>query len=68
MKTPIDVDFNEKLSLYKTAFSPLYETYVKILRHYFDDNGEPVITAWVLGNPENMETLFRRHELTNYCL
>jgi len=55
-----------KLELYKTAYSPLYETYVSIKSVYFDCNGNAVITARPIDL--NHDVLFREHELDRYCL
>lgn len=55
-----------KMKLYKTAYSPLYETYVGIKSVYYDSNDEAVITASVAGLDGNF--LFREYELERYCL
>jgi hypothetical protein len=63
-----DPDFLKKLPLYKTAFSPLYETYVGIVSVYYDDAGEPIIAGRVAGHEPDRITLFRVCELDNFVL
>jgi hypothetical protein len=58
----------EKLSLYKTAYSPMYECYVGILKVYPDVDGVAIIKARLAGEPEGSYILFREHELTNFVL
>lgn len=55
-----------RLSLYKTAFSPLYETYVEILKVREDGVGGHIIDGRVAFKTDTV--LFRPHELTDYCL
>ena len=57
----------EKETLYKTAYSPLFECYVQIIKVRKDCRGE-----W-LFHCENIEEglmnhLFRKSELSNFCL
>ncbi len=57
-----------KEKLYRTAWSPLYGTYVSIAHAHTDDRG-----AWIFkcdGPPlsECNGHLFRAHELTDFCL
>lgn len=56
----------EKLRMYKTAFSYLYETYIEIMEVDLDKNGEPII----LGRPAftDKKVLFRVCELKEFCL
>lgn len=56
----------EKMALYKTAFSPLYDTYVGIKNVRYDEFDNAIITASVAG--EDGRFLFREYELTRYCL
>lgn len=61
-------DTREKIYLYKTAYSPLFETYVGIKSVREDDNGGYIIEAHVHGQPQDVIHLFRVQELTNYVL
>ena len=58
----------EKMKLYKTAYSPMYECYVGILSVYPDVDGVPIVKARLAGEPEGSYILFRTHELTNFVL
>lgn len=58
----------DNFETYKTAWSPMYQCYVAIKSVYYDSFGEPVITALPQGHEPNKTVLFRKHELTNYCL
>ena len=62
----IDPDFEAKLHLYKTAFSPLYDTYVGIegLRKLPD--GSHILDCVVPFNEALI--MFRPHELTNFVM
>jgi len=53
-----------KLELYKTAYSPMYSEYVKIMRVRYDTECVAVIHALTSDG----EVMFREHELTKYCL
>lgn len=61
-----DPDFEAKLHLYKTAFSPLYNTYVVIEKVRKLSNGSYVLYCVV--PPKADMVLFRPYELTNYVL
>jgi hypothetical protein len=63
-----DPDFLKKLPLYKTAYSPLYETYVGIVKVRYDDLGEPILDCRVAGHDADQITLFRVCELENFVL
>ena len=63
-----DPDFVEKLTLYRTAWSTIHETYVGLRAVWRDPNNVPVISAHVLGTPEEETHLFRPTELINYVL
>jgi len=56
----------EKLRLMKTAYSPLYEAYVQIIKVRVDDNGVPIIDARV--SCTDKVVIFREQELTEWCL
>lgn len=59
----------EKLRMYKTAFSWLYNDFVSIQKVFVDTNGEPLISCIVKVSPtETKKHLFRRNELTQFCL
>jgi hypothetical protein len=64
----MDTDFLKKLPLYKTAYSPLYQTYVGIENVYYDEAGEPIIAGRVAGHELDRITLFRVCELDNFVL
>ena len=53
-----------KLKLMKTAWSPLYSCFVRIVKVRVDASGMPVIHAVCGGS----EILFREFELERYCL
>ena len=57
-----------KLRLYKTAYSPLYETFVGIKNVRKDDRGEFILDCTVAGHPKDHIHLFRVHELERFCL
>lgn len=59
-----------KETLYKTAFSPLFGVYVGIQHAYQDSRGEWIFVCKSDYNPEVVlkDHLFRKHELTNFCL
>ena len=63
-----DPHFVEKLTLYKTAWSPTHETYVGLRAVWRDPNNVPVVSAHVLGTPEEETVLFRPTELINFVL
>ena len=60
-------DFQKKLPLYKTAYSPVWGTYVGIKKVREDENGRPILDCTIAGRPEEI-VMFRVDELTNYCL
>ena len=58
---------NCKETLYKTAYSPLFECYVAIVSAHQDSDGEWIFCC------ENVfegirQHLFRKSELINFCL
>ena len=53
-----------KFCLYKTAYSPLHQSYVQILKVRFDSLGEPIFDTLMDQRP----MMFRIHELTDFCL
>jgi len=62
-------DFEIKLEkFYKTAYSPLHETFVGIRKVRKDDHGEYIIDAHVAGTPKDEIHLFRVNELERFCL
>lgn len=63
-----DPDFLKKLPLYKTAYSPLYETFVGILKVRYDDLDGPILDCHVAGQSPEQITLFRVSELENFVL
>ncbi len=63
-----DPDFLKKLPLYRTAYSPLYETFVGIRKVWYDDLGEPILDCHVAGQDPGQSTLFRVCELENFVL
>lgn len=56
----------EKLCRYKTAYSPVWEQYVGIVKVYQDDFGQPIVKARIAYT--ETVALFRPEELTDYCL
>lgn len=56
----------EKLCLYRTAWSPLWEEYVEIRKVVRDEHDRPIILACVPS--VDRVCLFRAEELTNYVL
>lgn len=61
-------NFRKKLHLYKTAFSPLYDTYVGIRKVREDKDGFPILDCTVAGMSEDVLVSFRPHELKSFCL
>jgi len=55
-----------KLELYKTAYSPMYENFVEITKIRYDDNGRAIIHARIAHSEQNVA--FRQNELIDYCL
>ena len=53
--------------MYRTAYSPLYQCYVSIVRCHQDVDGNWIFCC---GNREQAidDVLFRETELTNFCL
>ena len=62
----IDPDFEDKLHLYKTAFSPLYGTYVGIKGLRKLPEGSYILNCVVPFNEALI--MFRPHELTNFVM
>lgn len=56
-----------KQTLYKTAYSPFYEMYVKIDSAYTDDRGEWIYIV-TMNNDEETACWFRSEELINFTL
>jgi hypothetical protein len=63
-----DRDFCAKLPMYRTAWSTVHETYVGLRAVWRDTDNVPVISAHVLGTPDEETHLFRPTELINYVL
>ena len=69
-----EAQFLRNLKHYKTAFSPSYDKYVRIVRHFFDSEGEVIIVCLVDLTDEvpnydlAKEILFRREELSEFVL
>ena len=61
-----DPDFEAKLRLYKTAFSPLHDTYVGIQNVRKLSDGSYVLDC-VVPFFEDL-IMFRPHELTNFVM
>lgn len=61
-----DPNFEAKLHLYKTAFSPLYNTYVGIEKVRKLSDGSYVLHCMM--PPIAYPVLFRLHELTNFVM
>lgn len=56
-----------KEELYETAYSPMFDCYVHLDHAHQDDQGEWIFTG--SNRTEGLENhLFRKHELTNFCL
>ena len=55
----------KKETLYKTAFSPLYGSFIEIVHAHEDDRGEWIYTGKLLTG---RTVLFRSVELTRLCL
>lgn len=64
----IDPSKLQKLHLYKTAFSPLYNAYVGIREVHQLDNGTVILYCNVVGLPDDQMIIFRPHELRDYVL
>jgi len=60
-----DIHFFKKLgkNLYKTAYSPIYERYIKI-NNVYTVEGDYIISS----NIDGRTVIFRHTELTEYCL
>lgn len=56
----------EKLCRYKTAYSPVWEQYVGIVKVRRDEDGVPIVEARIAFT--DTVALFRQNELTNYVL
>lgn len=59
-----DKDIRWKLKMYKTAFSPILNEFVGIIKVWNDELGEPIIKA----KYSQGEMLFRISELRDFCL
>ena len=57
-------DFEYKLPLYKTAFSPYYDERVDIIKIEKDGNGNPVVVCKMEGSSKTYR--FSPLELTRY--
>lgn len=59
-----------KLALYKTAWSPTYQSYIEIIKVRYDDNDEPIIDGRIPANVNEPErfVMFRVCELREFCL
>ena len=55
-----------KLCLFKTAYSPVWERYVGIVKVRQDEDGVPIVEARIAYT--DTIALFRQNELTDYCL
>jgi len=55
-----------KLSLFKTAYSPVWEQYVGIVKVRRDEDGVPIVEARIAYT--DTVALFRQNELTDYVL
>lgn len=53
------------LGKFKSAYSPLYEEYIKIFKVRQDENGELIIDATIFSNPGEI-VLFRQTELEQF--
>jgi len=55
---------------YKTAFSPLFQVFVKIVRTYTTDSGEFIFVCSSCYDPKVTlkDHLFTERELTGFCL
>lgn len=67
MDNCFSIDFDKKVYMYKTAFSPLYDTYVGIKSVYKDDGDDFILSCTVVGYGDR-QFLFRDNELENYVL
>lgn len=56
----------EKLKMFKTAFSPLWKSFVEIKSVHADDHGIPIIVARIPDVSDHF--LFRQSELKDFCL
>jgi hypothetical protein len=63
-------DFDEKVYLYKTAYTHLYETYVSIKKVKKVDNKMYVFycSMWDKEKKEMIDMIFSEYELSNFCL
>jgi hypothetical protein len=61
----MDANFLEKLPMYKTAYSPLYDAYVGI-KEVVNGAGGILLRCNVVGMDN--EILFNVEELEDYCL
>lgn len=56
-----------KIEMFKTAFSPMYNCFVGIMKVRYDEDGKAIIHACLDGDEEK-SVLFRESELTRFCL
>lgn len=59
--------FPPKETLYKTAYSPMYERYTKIKGAFQNQLGNWIFIC-EFNNDEQTECWFSKEELTNFCL
>lgn len=66
----LEAEFIKKLPRYKTAFTPLHNSYVAIKKVRFDEDGNPILDCSVWNDEEKIhwDCMFRVNELTNFCL
>lgn len=57
-----------KLHLYKTAYSPLHDSYVSIKKVRYDDNGDAILDCLMLCDGAEIPMMFRVYELTRFVL
>lgn len=59
-----------KLELYKTAYSPLFDSYVGIKKVRYDDSNNAILDCEMYDSETNTKIpmIFRENELTQYCL
>jgi hypothetical protein len=58
----------DKRFLYKTAFSPLYDTFVGIKKIRTDQMGQFIFDCTIAGYPKDQVVAFRECELTRFVL
>lgn len=55
-----------KLEMYRTAYSPTYESFIEIMKIHYDVSGEAIISGRIPGREDYV--LFRVCELEKFCL